>query len=70
MHENNFEKQVREKMDDLGFDPSDAVWAAVDKEINKEKNDAGPCSGFSFFRVWCWLEEDFISLLLIIIQIK
>jgi hypothetical protein len=37
MHENNFEKQVQEKMDQLGFDPSDAVWAAVDREINKEK---------------------------------
>jgi hypothetical protein len=37
MHENDFEKQVREKMDQLQFDPSDAVWANVDKEINKDK---------------------------------
>ncbi len=42
MHENNFEKQVQEKMDQLGFDPSDAVWAAVDKEINKEKRRRRP----------------------------
>jgi len=37
MRENEFEKQVREKMDQLGFDPPDTVWNAVDKEINKEK---------------------------------
>jgi hypothetical protein len=37
MRENEFEKQVREKMDQLGFDPRDTVWTAVDKEINKEK---------------------------------
>jgi hypothetical protein len=42
MHENNFEKQVREKMEHLGFDPSDAVWAGVDKEINKEKKRRRP----------------------------
>jgi Outer membrane protein beta-barrel domain len=37
MHEDKFEKQVREKMDQLGFDPADAVWSGVSKEINKEK---------------------------------
>ena len=37
MRENNFEKQVREKMEQLQFDPADAVWLNVDKEINKEK---------------------------------
>jgi Outer membrane protein beta-barrel domain len=42
MHENNFEKQVREKMDQLGFDPSDAVWSAVDRELNKEKKRRVP----------------------------
>ncbi len=42
MDENNFEKQVREKMDQLGFDPSDKVWAGVDKEINKEKKRRRP----------------------------
>lgn len=49
MHENNFEKRVREKMDDLGFDPSDAVWAAVDKEINKEKKRRRPLFWIFFF---------------------
>ena len=37
MRENEFEKQVREKMDQLGFDPSENVWAVVNKEINPEK---------------------------------
>lgn len=37
MHEDKFEKQVREKMDQLGFDPTDGVWTQVDYEINKEK---------------------------------
>lgn len=37
MRENEFEKQVRKKMDELGFDPSEAVWAGVNKEINQEK---------------------------------
>ena len=42
MHENNFEKRVQEKMDQLGFDPSDTVWTAIDKEINKEKRSRKP----------------------------
>jgi hypothetical protein len=42
MHENNFEKQVREKMDQLGFDPSDSVWERVDEEINKEEKRRRP----------------------------
>jgi hypothetical protein len=37
MHEDKFEKQVCEKMDQLGFDPAEAVWSGVSKEINKEK---------------------------------
>jgi Outer membrane protein beta-barrel domain len=49
MHENNFEKQVQEKMDQLGFDPSDAVWAAVDKEINKGKRRRRPFFILFFF---------------------
>ncbi|MEJ0080284.1 MAG: hypothetical protein WDM78_04840 [Puia sp.] len=48
MHENKFEKQVREKMDQLGFDPADTVWAQVDREINRERKDAGRFSGYSF----------------------
>ena len=42
MHENKFEKQMREKMDQLGFDPSDAVWAHVDQAINTEKKRRRP----------------------------
>ena len=42
MHENKFEKQVREKMDQLGFDPSDEVWTQVDQAINSEKKKRRP----------------------------
>ena len=42
MHENNFEDQVHNKMQQLGFDPSDAVWTAVEKEINKNKKRRKP----------------------------
>src|SRR5579871_442006 len=37
MHENEFEKQVQQKMEELNFVPSDAVWQNVDKEINKKE---------------------------------
>src|SRR5450631_3550163 len=46
MHENKFEKQVREKMDQLGFDPPDALWTRVDQEINKEKKRRKPIFWF------------------------
>jgi len=49
MHENKFEKQVREKMDELGFDPSESVWAGVDKEINKGKKRRRPIICFFIF---------------------
>ena len=49
MHENNFEKQVREKMDQLGFDPADSIWERVDKEINKEKKHRRPLFWLFFF---------------------
>jgi Outer membrane protein beta-barrel domain len=49
MLENEFEKRVREKMDQLGFDPSDTVWTAVDKEINKEKKRRTPIFWLFFF---------------------
>ncbi|HET7000087.1 MAG TPA: outer membrane beta-barrel protein [Puia sp.] len=42
MRENEFEKRVREKMDQLGFEPSESVWIGVDKEINKEKKRRAP----------------------------
>src|ERR1700759_4245463 len=37
MREEEFEKQVRKKMDQLGFTPSESVWTGVDREINQEK---------------------------------
>lgn len=37
MQENEFEKQVQEKMDELRLHPSDAVWLKVEAEIKKEK---------------------------------
>ncbi len=42
MQENEFEKQVREKMTELGFDPSDSVWSRVEKEINPERKRRRP----------------------------
>jgi Outer membrane protein beta-barrel domain len=42
MHENEFEKRVREKMDQLSFDPSDTVWSGVDKEINRKEKRRRP----------------------------
>jgi Outer membrane protein beta-barrel domain len=42
MHENNFEDQVHNKMQQLGFDPSEAVWTAVEKEINRDKKRRKP----------------------------
>jgi hypothetical protein len=37
MRENDFEKQVRDKMEELGFTPAESVWAGVNKEINNTK---------------------------------
>ncbi len=42
MREEEFEKRVRNKMERLGFDPSESVWIGVDKEINKEKRRRMP----------------------------
>ena len=37
MQDPEFEKQVRQKMDELKFSPSDAVWSNVEKEIKKDR---------------------------------
>lgn len=37
MQENEFEKQVQQKMDDLKLHPSDAVWQKIELQIKKEK---------------------------------
>ncbi len=35
---NDFEKQVQQKMEELNFTPSEAVWAAVEKQVGKKKD--------------------------------
>jgi hypothetical protein len=47
MHEDKFEKQVREKMDQLHFDPKEELWSAIDREINKKKKRRLPIFWFS-----------------------
>ena len=37
MRDPEFEKHVQEKLGELQFPPSEAVWQNVDNEINKEK---------------------------------
>ncbi|GAA4324157.1 hypothetical protein [Flaviaesturariibacter amylovorans] len=37
MQENNFEKQVQQKMGELRFEPTTPVWAAVEARIRKKK---------------------------------
>ncbi|HEX2533443.1 MAG TPA: hypothetical protein VHK69_06895 [Chitinophagaceae bacterium] len=37
MHEQNFEKQVRERMDELSFTPSAPVWQKVEEGIKPER---------------------------------
>ncbi|MEO9145459.1 MAG: hypothetical protein ABI237_07860 [Ginsengibacter sp.] len=39
MEQNNFEKDVRKKMDELRIPPSDFVWTNVEKRISKKKRD-------------------------------
>jgi hypothetical protein len=55
MHENNFEKQVQQKMGDLSFVPPDAVWDHVEKEIQKDNKRKKP-----FF--WIFLFSGFLLL--------
>src|SRR5437764_372564 len=42
MRENEFEKRVREKMDQWGFEPAESVWTGVEKQINQEKKRRVP----------------------------
>jgi hypothetical protein len=37
MSDHDFEKRVKQKMDELKFTPSDAVWQAVELEIRKDR---------------------------------
>jgi len=38
MEQNNFEKKIQQKLDELKIPPSDAVWENVEKNINKRKD--------------------------------
>ncbi len=38
MQEQNFEKQVRRKMDELSLSPSAPVWNKVEEQIRKKKD--------------------------------
>ena len=42
MQDREFEKQVRQKMEELKFSPSTAVWTGVEKEITKDKKRRRP----------------------------
>ena len=42
MQENEFEKQVKDKMEELNFQPSAPVWEAIKKEIEKKKRRVLP----------------------------
>lgn len=37
MQENNFEKGIRQKMEDLSFEPSDPVWQKVEMQIQQKR---------------------------------
>ncbi|MEO6843615.1 MAG: hypothetical protein ABI184_00505, partial [Ginsengibacter sp.] len=39
MEQNNFEKNVQQKLEELKIPPSDAVWDNVEKKIGKKKRD-------------------------------
>src|SRR4051812_13740149 len=36
--QNDFEKQVQQKMDELSFDPTPPVWLKVEEQIRKKKD--------------------------------
>ena len=52
MSDHDFEKRVKQKMDELRFSPSDAVWTGVARELRKERPS----------RRWLWLSVLIITL--------
>jgi len=52
MSDHDFEKRVKQKMDELRFSPSDAVWTGVARELRKERPS----------RRWLWLSVIIITL--------
>jgi len=51
MHDPEFEKQVRQRMEELKFSPSESVWSNLEKEITKDKSRKKPLLWFAFFLV-------------------
>jgi len=39
MEQNNFEKNIQQKMDELKIPPSDSVWTNIEKRIDKKQKD-------------------------------
>jgi hypothetical protein len=68
MQEQNFEKQVREKMDELSFVPSAPVWEKVEEQIRKKKEKRRiifwllPLFIVTGLSWWLLVEEGFIHL--------
>jgi hypothetical protein len=48
MHDPKFEKEVQQKLEELSFSPSDAVWDRVEQAVNSEKRRRAPV-------LWFWL---------------
>ena len=38
MQEQNFEKQVRQKMEELSLTPSEPVWKNIDAQVRKKRD--------------------------------
>src|SRR6188474_2601985 len=38
MQEQNFEKQVRQKMEELSLTPSDPVWKKIEEQVRKKRD--------------------------------
>lgn len=49
MHDPEFEKSVRQKMEELKFTPSDSAWANVQKELQKGRKRRKPVLWFLLF---------------------
>src|SRR3569833_1225864 len=46
MHDPKFEKEVQQKLEELSFSPSDAVWANVDRAVNGGRKRRTPVFWF------------------------
>ena len=57
MQENEFEKQVKQMMDEFKLQPSDEMWPKIDRRINGDKRRKTP---FYFVACICLLVAGFI----------